>query len=124
MVSSRPESEWTDEERSKMLALDIYEAGIGPCGHHHAETVDPQNFFYDIKSFRCPVCAQKAVDDRVRAEAVKEWEKQQGPDGPEPSVRRPDDGVVTAVVRVPKDEALARIEEAKKARGGGDGNQA
>lgn len=105
-----------------MLALDIYEAGIGSCGHHHAETVDPANFFFDIKTFKCPVCAAKAVDDRVKAKAVQDWEKQQNGDGPVPSAPRPDDGVVTAVVRVPKDEALARIEESKKARGGGRGN--
>lgn len=124
MVASRPESEWDDAERSKMLALDIYEAGIGPCGHHHAETVDPENFFFDIKPLKCPVCRAKAIDDRVRDEQIREWEKQQfGEKGAPASEPRPDDGVVTVVVRVPKDEALARLEQAKAKEVAG-GNQA
>lgn len=123
MVASRPEPEWDDVERSKMLAHDLYEAGVGPCGHHHAETVDPKKFFFEIREFKCPVCRAKAVNDRVRAEKVGEWEKAQGPKGPPASKARPDDGVVTAVVRIPVEEALARLDESKTKEGNG-GNKA
>lgn len=123
MVASRPEPEWDDVERSKMLALDLYEGGVGPCGHHHAETTDPSSFFFDIKERKCPVCRAKAIDDRVRAEQVREWEKTFGEKGPPASDPRPDDGVVTVVVRVPRDEALERLERAKAKEVAG-GNQA
>lgn len=118
MVASRPEPEWDDAERSKLLALDLYEGGVGPCGHHHAETTDPENFFFDIKALKCPVCRAKAIDDRIRAEQIREWEKQFGDKGPSASEPRPDDGVVTVVARVPKDEAMARLEKAKGVTGG------
>ena len=123
MVASRPESEWDDVERSKLLALDLYEAGVGPCGHHHAETTDPENFFFDIKPRKCPVCRAMAIDDRIRAEQIREWEKQFGEKGPPASEPRPDDGVVTVAVRVPKEEAMTRLEEAKAKEVAG-GNQA
>lgn len=124
MIASRPEPEWDDAERSKMLALDLYEAGIGPCGHHHAETTDPENFFFDIRARKCPACRAKEIDDRIRAEQIRDWEKQKfGDKGAPASEPRPDDGVVTVVVRVPKEEAIARLEEAK-AKGVAGGNQA
>lgn len=41
-----------------MIALTIYEAGIGPCGFHHALTRDPDSgLFIQLVDEDCPTCA-------------------------------------------------------------------
>lgn len=108
------EAEWDDTERAKMAAYTAYERGVGPCGHHHAETRDPSEFFFDIAEARCPVCAALDVDARVQKDADEKWLKQFGEDGPSATTPHPDDGRIRFASRVPKDEALERIRQARE----------
>lgn len=114
------EAEWDDSERAKMTAYVAYERGIGPCGYHHAETRDRDEFFFDIAEMTCPVCAALEVDSRVQADALDQWRKQYGEDGPPATTRRPDDGRIRFASRVPKDEALERIRQAREGVTGGN----
>lgn len=61
------EPEWDDAERAKKLAHDLYQSGIGPCGHHHSLTVDKANVF-EARMGKCNVCAALDLKRRVLAE--------------------------------------------------------
>jgi hypothetical protein len=108
MVASTVAPEWDDAERAKMAALAEWEAGIGPCGHHHAETVDPEHFFFEWANFKCPVCAEVDRHERMKAAEEEQWLKQFGEKGPEPTVPRPTDGRAEWTRRIPEDEARER----------------
>lgn len=117
MVASTIDSEWDDTERAKMAAYVEWKSGIGPCGHHHSETVDPEHFFFEWAEFKCPVCAEEERHRRVKAAEEEQWLKQYGEKGPEPSVRRPTDGRVWWAHRIPEDEARARQQRQQQKRG-------
>lgn len=118
MVASTVDPEWDDEERAKMAAYVDWKAGIGPCGHHHAETVDPERFFYEFVDFKCPVCAEEERHRRMKAAEEEAWLKANfGDKSPEPSVRRPSDGRVWWAHRIPEDEARARLQRQQQSRG-------
>ena len=108
MVASTVTPEWDDAERAKMAALAEWEAGIGPCGHHHAETADKDHFFFEWKSHTCPVCAEVDRHERMTAADDERWLKQFKDSSPEPAVRRPSDGRAEWTRRIPEDEARER----------------
>lgn len=76
-----------------MQALVEYERGIhngpGECGFH--EDIAKRDPGVEIEHDTCPLCASKAVADRVQDAADQRLMKRYG-DDPKPEVPRPDDG--------------------------------
>lgn len=87
------EPEWDDAERAKMLALFEYESSIhngpGECGL--PDEIARSNPHMEPVVETCPMCADRARNDRVWAKRDQDFEKRLG-DDPAPEERRPSDG--------------------------------
>lgn len=84
------EPEWDDRERDKMAALDLYEAGVGPCGYHHSVSNDP-NLLVTFETEVCLICRDL---ERWQRKVEDEDEKAEKALGPNilPMTIRPSDG--------------------------------
>lgn len=90
-----------------MVALGIYESGVGPCGFHHSLTGDRSNFF-TFEDEHCPVCRAVARQGRVQAASDKKALDRFGKDGPPPETYQPGDGRRTFVRLMDPLEVQAR----------------
>lgn len=100
-----------------MLAFAEHESRVGPCGFNHDETTDEDEFFAEIVEKKpCPVCEAADRHNRVLAKHDGDWVKQhsKGDEGPAADQPWPSDGRVTFIRRVPKDEAMERMERARQ----------
>lgn len=89
------EPEFTDDDRARMLALEVYERGICECGFHE-DLTEPEQNFYQIETRTCPVCAGTARAKRVQNEADEKIRKRMGENAP-PATPDPADGRRTFV---------------------------
>lgn len=110
------EVEWDDDERTRMLALGTYEAGLCRCGFHSSLTADRANFF-TFEDRRCSVCAKSEQYGRIQEQNDEAAMKAFG-EKPPPAQPRPSDGRQTFVRRMSADE-VTRIRE-RKGAGRGD----
>jgi hypothetical protein len=81
--------EWDPYERSKLLALAEYEAGVCECGFHQSVAdTDPH---LEIAARVCPVCAGVTQSTRVLHAEDDKHVKSLGKNAP-PQKALPDDG--------------------------------
>lgn len=100
-----PEQEWDDYEREKLIALELYEAGVCDCGFHESIARDHRLWFIpELET--CPLCAELAQWERgVEDKDAKVAEKFKDT----PTVSRPADGRKVHVRRMTERE----VEEMK-----------
>lgn len=103
------ESEWTDADRLKLLALARYDAGVCACGFHRDIASDDDNTFMPVVE-SCPVCAGQDTQRRVLESQDESFVKAN--EGADPMRPRPWDGRHLRMRFVPPDEA-------ERLRGGG-----
>ncbi|MFS3128672.1 hypothetical protein ACLM5J_09730 [Nocardioides sp. Bht2] len=83
------EAEWTDAERSKMLALAQFDREVCDCGLHRSiADADPH---LEMQERVCPVCAASAKNYRLIEDRDEKAMKAHG-DKPAPGITRPGDG--------------------------------
>lgn len=89
-IVTTAEPEWSDEDRSDLIALSRYEAGLCECGWHESLTGDKANHFtFDVKV--CPVCSGAQRFARIQGAADQAQRDRLGEDVP-PSTPDPADG--------------------------------
>lgn len=99
------ESEWSDEDRNRLLGLMQYEREVGPCGYHPVVATDEKNQFMPHEEW-CPVCAGLDRYRRIQAEQDK-VEDERG----EPTGARKADGRVTWMRLLSPAERVAVIRD-------------
>lgn len=62
------ESEWGDDDRTRLLALAQYENGLHVCGFHWSLLEDPTNVFMPEHRV-CPVCRGSERYERIQGKA-------------------------------------------------------
>lgn len=85
------ESEWDEDEVTKLIELRIYDAGVcSGCGYHKSLTGDLDNLFA-IEVDHCNVCAALAKHGRIQGADDKKAVNAMGKE-PAPARKRPSDG--------------------------------